>query len=243
MTLVCVILCYRVRLPGFRHSFWLLWSVPLLEAMPSQVGMEFELVRTGANPLSNWLIFGAFHILCFMAVIVVTALWRSICTPKGQAADESGLGVPLDILIWPLFLANWIAEVAISVVGFVAGFALPVLSELLNADLYGLWTSFAQPDGLYLAMIQITIAVFLIPFLVVAYLWHNREERRADAPVVQIATLIALVQIALLIVPQVLKWHLGIWVHGMGLIAITLTMLGLFKTSTFVARKAVPAAA
>ncbi len=240
MTALTVILCYQIRMPGFRNAFWLFWALPLIAGIPTQIGWQFDMISTGAAPASNLLIFGETHVVCVAVVVVIAALWRSACIPQSETTDGK-IAVPLEILIWPVFLATWIAPMAMNAFLFVLSETLSLLSDLFGREFYSFWIFLAQLNPRYFAMGQMALSALFIPFLVFAYIRHNRLLIRPDAPMALIGSAIALVQIALLVVPVLLVWNQPMSLSGTGMIAITLTMLGLFKTSTFVARKAVPA--
>lgn len=242
MTALTVILCYQVHMPGFRNAFWLFWALPLIAGIPTQIGWQFDLIRTGAAPASNLLILMGGDAACVAVVIVTAALWRSACIPQGETTDRK-FALPLDILIWPVFLATWIAPMAMNAFLFVLSEILSLLSDLFGWEFYSFWIFLNQVNPRYFAMGQMALSALFIPFLVFAYIRHNRLLIRPDAPMALIGSAIAVAQIALLVVPVLLVWNQPMTLSGTGMIAITLTMLGLFKTSTFVARKAVPAAA
>lgn len=242
MTALTVILCYQIRMPGFRNAFWLFWALPIIADMPMQIGWKFDLLRTGAASANDLLILIGGEVVCVTVVVVIAALWRSACIPQDETTD-SKIAVPLDILIWPVFLATWIAPMAMNAFLFLLSEILALLGDLIGRDFFDFWWFLAQVNPRYFGMAQMALAVLFIPFLVFAYIRHNRGLIRPDAPMALIGTAIALVQIALLVVPEILVWNRPMLLTGTGLIAVTLTMLGLFKTSPFVARAAAPAGA
>lgn len=232
MTALTVILCFQIRMPGFRNGFCLLWAVGPLVAMPGQFGAQFELVRTGAVAQTGWLVFGGAHLVCVVVVIVMAALWQSVCIPQGEGKDDE-ISAPLEILIWPLFLATWIAPMAMNVLVLTTDEVLYFLADLIGFKFFGLWVFLAQVRAPYFALAYMALASLLIPFLVFAYVRHNRSVIRPGAPVTLIATIIALIQIAFLVASDVLAWNWGMSVSGMDLIVMTLTMLGLRRSNVF----------
>ncbi|MGI2035617.1 hypothetical protein ACRQ1B_24875 [Rhizobium panacihumi] len=243
MMALTVILCFQIRMPGFRNAFWLLWSVPLLAGIPEQIGWQFDLFRTGAAAANHWLIFCGAHVVFIVAVIVIAALWRSACIPSVETRNAS-IGVPLEILIWPVFLATLLAPLAKSVLVFAMFNILPALSDPIGWELTGLWIFIAELNLGYSNAIQIVLSALFIPFLVCAYIRHNRSVIRPDAPVALIGIAIALVQIAVLTLPELMAWNWGFMsVGGTGILAITLTILGLAKTFPLFARNREPAEA
>ncbi|TCR04338.1 hypothetical protein EDF70_102436 [Neorhizobium sp. JUb45] len=242
MTALTVILCFQIRMPGFRNGFWLLWAVGPLVAMPRQFGGQFDLVRTGAVAPTGWLIFCGAHLVCVVVAIVMVALWRSACIPQGEGKDGE-TSAPLEILIWPFFLATWIAPMAMNVLVLATDEVLSLLADLIGLRFAGLWIFLAQLRPVYFGMAQMALSSLLIPFLVFAYVRHNRSVIRSGAPVTLIATIIALIHIAFLVASEALAWNWGISVSGMDLIAVTLTILGLRNGNVFKVAGAAPARA
>lgn len=242
MTALMVILCYQIRMPGFRNAFWLFWALPVIIDMPTQIGRMFEMARLGVARASDLLILIGGDAVCVAVVVVIAALWRSACIPPDETTDGK-IAVPLDILIWPVFLASWIAPMATNAFLFVLSEVLSLLGDLMGREFYSFWIFLNQWHPRYFGIAQMALSVLFIPFLVFAYIRHNRDLIRSDAPMALIGTAIALVQIALVVVPEILVWSRPMLLTGTGMIAITLTMLGLFKPSAFAARKAAPAGA
>ncbi|MEB2846283.1 hypothetical protein GAO09_06545 [Rhizobiales bacterium RZME27] len=229
VTAVGVILCYRLPMPGFRHCFWLLLSVQVLEFLPTQIGWGLDLGRTGVVSGNGWLIFAAFYVFCFAAVSLMLSLWRSACVPQGRT-DVDQIKEPLDILIWPLVLAIWTAQVLINIVGMTAPELMFRLIVIFGHGFGVVMIAIVHTVGRYYAEIHTVLAAFAIPLFVLAYIRRNRDNIRTDAPLALTATVIVVVQIAILIVPIVLERYSPhmFGTDKTGLLAVTLTIMGLY---------------
>lgn len=214
ITALTVFLCYRIRIPGFRHAFWALWSIPVLLSMPYDIGAILQMTRTGALSGTAWLGFLAYFLVCVAAVSVMAALWKSVCLQRVETADGT-VGVfaePKEILIWPSILASMVLQLVLTIMAFVAP------GTIEN------WM------GSFRIMLPI-ISVVFIPVFVFAYLRRNRGIIRPGAPVAFVATVIAVIQIALLIVEMIRMTTLP-YSFGLGstaMLALTLTALSLGK--------------
>lgn len=220
VTALAVFLCYRIRIPGFRHAFWALWSIPVLLSLPYNIGAIVQMTRTGALPVTALLGFVAYLIVCVAAIVVMAALWKSVCVKPVGAAGETGFEfvAPMEILIGPTVLAGMVVQLALTIMAFI------IPGAIEN------WL------GSFLIVLPVISAV-LIPVLVFAYIRRSRAFIRPGAPVAAVATAIALIQIALELADTV-RMTLFPYAFGLGstaTLALTLTALALGKSGIRIA--------
>lgn len=222
VTALAVFLCYRIRIAGFRHAFWALWSIPVLLLLPYNIGAIAQMTRTGALPATTLLGVVAYFIVCVAAVVVMAALWKSVCVKPVGAAGEADFECvePMEILIWPSVLAGMVVQLALTIMAFI----IPgVVENWLESFL----------------IVMPVISAVLIPVLVFAYIRRSRAFIRPGAPLAAVATAIALIQIVLGLADMV-RMTLFPYAFGLGstaTLALTLTALSFARSGAGIARE------
>jgi hypothetical protein len=96
----------RVKLPGLRHGFWLLWVATFFLDFAQNLQPSLDQTRTGAMPLLNWLL-NAVYICAATAVVVAVNLhWLKAIGVHGRNSRDPHVDV-LSIFVWPIFLASY----------------------------------------------------------------------------------------------------------------------------------------
>ena len=157
-----------IRLPGLDSGLWLLLAIPMVAALPRELVLSLEMIRTGAMPAwSFWLAAGG----TVIAVAIVVAVNRLLV---GAGHDRAAArGIPLTVLLWPPFLASIATGYLI---------ALPVIAL---PDLP------ASAPWLFAAMAAASKAV-LIPLFVYGYFRQQPAARREE--IRPILTVVAMAQ-------------------------------------------------
>ncbi len=158
-----------IRLPGLDSGIWLLLTIPMIAALPREVVLSLEMIRTGAVPAwSFWLAAGG----TVIAVAMVVAVNRLLV---GTGRDgPTARCIPLTVLLWPPFLASIATGYMI---------ALPIIA---GPDLL------ASVPWLFAALAAVSNSI-LIPLFVYGYFQRQPAARREE--IRPILTVVAIAQV------------------------------------------------
>lgn len=112
---VLIALADAIRLPGLENGLWALLIAPYIGQLIAWFAALFEATRSGMLPASAWVAPVAF-LLCAVAAIAFAFRALTGRADRGRAARA----LPLSILLWPPFLADFAANYAFLVPAMLA---------------------------------------------------------------------------------------------------------------------------